>query len=452
MDNKKDEQVIYLKDLLFAALHRWRAVLLVTLIAALLLGGVKGIVSWSRIGGTENETAYQADLEQYQLDLDVLTSKIERLQDNLRGQQDYMDHSVFMKLNPYEFYEASASIYVDTDYQIIPGSLYQSVDKTAATLSAYEAAFCCETTLEILGEIAGIQPQFMQELISTSTSPDRGTVTVTIRCLNQDSANALLEKMIQLVDAFQAEINNAVAKHTVSILNQSAVRSLDSNLASMQAEITGRLTNLQDSLREAEKALAELEPPAQGVPSKASAVKSAVIFAVLGGILGAFLSVCVIWVMHITSAKVYSSRTLRNRTGIKLIGCMRTEEIKCPVDRWLLKAEGRCINDAQMQIALLAANIRNRCVNAKHILISGGADMQHLSVLTQTLQAAMPETKVTSAENLLHSAAAIDVLAACDTVVLAEQCGLSRYSQISEEMELIHDYGKTLIGCVLLDG
>ena len=50
MENKTNERVIYLKDLFFCVLYKWRAILITVLVFALLLGGYKAVTSLSNIG------------------------------------------------------------------------------------------------------------------------------------------------------------------------------------------------------------------------------------------------------------------------------------------------------------------------------------------------------------------------------------------------------------------
>lgn len=452
MENKKNEQVIYLKDLLFAALHRWRAVLVTALIAAVLLGGIKCISHRRDASGTETDAQYQAALEQYALNAEVLTTKVEILQERLESQQNYLENSMFMSLNPYEFYAATLSLHVDTGYQIIPSQTYQTVDKTAAVLAAYEASFLGENVVQQLADTVNTQPQFIQELVTCTATPSSGAIIVTVSCVTNDNAKAVLEVLAAQVDALHESISGSVVEHTVSILDQSVTRKVDLTLATKQSEVTDRLNTLQKSLTEAEQQLNALVAPVSGASDNSSLGKTVVIFAVLGGILGAFLCVCVIWVMHITSNKVYSARTLRDRTGVKVLGCLNSSSQKCAIDRWLLKKEGRCINDISVQAALLATNIRNRCNDSSHVLVTGSHAAEARKTLVQALQAAMPGVKVTNAESLFSSADALAALAACDKVLLTEQCGISQYSKVSEEIEVIRDHNKELIGCVVLNG
>lgn len=443
MENKKEDQAIYLKDLLFAAVHRWRTVLIIAVVAAILLGGFNAI---RNLGSAASDAQYQAAMEQYALDKEALSAKAELLQDHIESCQDYLENSILVKINPYGFYQACLVLYTDTNYQINPGTSYQDIDKTAGVLVAYEAAFTGDTMVNLLAESIKTQPQYISELITCRTSLPQGTISVGINCTSKEDAQLLLDKLSQQLSALQSEINLSVANHTVSILDQSVVRKVDPTIATKQSESTERLSTLMDDLSKTEVQLSAIVSP-----SKPSVLKSTVIFSVLGGVLGAFLSVCVIWFMHITSDKVYAARVLGNRTGVKVLGCL-AEAKKCALDRWLNKLEGRSTVDPQVQAAWLATNIRNYCAKTEHLLVVGCANPDQLKTFSQALQEAMPGTQITFAANLLNNATALDALAVCDTVVLAEQCNVSRYSQINKQVALINDYNKELIGCILLGG
>ena len=63
----------------------------------------------------------------------------------------------------------------------------------------------------------------------------------------------------------------------------------------------------------------------------------------------------------------------------------------------------------------------------------------------------LPGLQITDVDDFC-SPAALEALSVCDTVLLIEQCGVSRYFQVIERIDLIKDYKKTLIGCILIGG
>lgn len=446
MEHKKEDSVIYLKDLLFAALYRWRTILVIAIAFALLLGGFK---AFPLLSDNNAEQLPQASLDNQQ-ESDLLSAKVSLLEASLEDQKAYLQDSIFMQLNPYAFYEVALRLYVDSNYQINPDKTYQSIDKTPAILAAYTSALSSDEATRQLADAIKTDPKYIPELRKISSSVEDGMLSVAIQCANEEDAATLLSVLISEINATHEGINNAVDTHTISILEEVISQKADRSIATKQTEVFTLYSQLQKDLANARLELGALKSKLN-TSSPAGIIKNSVIFAIVGVILGVFLSVCVIWVKHIASNKVYGARNLTDRTGIKVISCMLCGS-KSAIDRWLLSMEGRCLNTMEEQIPLLAANIHARCNAANRIFVTGTASEENITLLTKALQSALPDLQITGAYNLLANAEAIAALTDCDTVLLAEQCGVSRYSDINTELELVTDCHKALIGYVLLDG
>lgn len=450
MDRKKSDQVIYLKDLLFVALRHWRGILAVALIAAVLLGGVTAVTEV--LDHSDADVQYKEAYTEYKLNLDVLTAKENMLKRTLSDQQAYLDNSIYMNLDPYEFYEASLCLYVDTGYQIIPDQFYQDPDKTAAVLAAYETSFYSKDSARLLADTLNTQTQFASELIACTTAISSGTITVSVRCVAKEQAEAVLTALTTQLDTICAEVSKTVIPHTFSVLSKGVACKADTNIAIKRAELSDNVTALQKALTDTQALLATQIVPQYTPKSRISTIKQILLFAVIGGIVGFALGICGFWVLHIISDRVYSARTLRDRTGIKILGCLQSIPLKCSIDRWINKKEGRCTNDLSGQAAFLAATIRNRCCSAEKILVTGSICAEQQTALTLALQAAIPEKQFSGAESLRTCVEAQAALFDCDTVILVAQCGKSAYSTLSAEAELVHEQGKSLTGCIVLDG
>ena len=222
-------------------------------------------------------------------------------------------------------------------------------------------------------------------------------------------------------------------------------------MADLQKSETAQLTQLKEDLKSAEAELDALIAPHAVTVTTGAIVKKAVIFAVIGGILGVFLAVCAIWVAHITGSRVYSARVLVSKTGVKVLGCIGVSGKGCAIDRYLRKAEGRSIADPAAQAELLAVNTANLCGNIRSLLVTGSAG-EDRSILTAALAQAMPGVKITDNGSLLCCVEAVKALKDTDAVLMVEQCGISRYSDAALTAAAIRDHKKELIGCVVLDG
>ena len=443
MERKEEAQIIYLKDLIFAALYWWRAVLAVALIAALLLGGF-AFVKAGKTGGAVSSQA----MEEYEASVAAQKQQIDQLERGIAGYETYIQESVLMKLDPYGHYEAVMGIYVQTDYQILPGMEYQNPDKTGSVLQAYQSLFYGAETKQAVAEIMKTQPLYAEELMLVKKDDQTHTLEMRILCPTQEQANAAVSLLEKVIAEGKAQIEKDVSDHETVALQKYAGQRVDSSMVDSRKKELARMDDMKTNLTKAKTALAGIKAPSANVVTTGQKVKKAAVMAVIGAVVGVFLTVCAAFVAHIAGGKVYSGRTLRNRTGAKVIGALEAKPRKCPVDRLLRKWEGRSMT---IDPTALATDIRCRAEEAKHLLITGCGDQAERETLVSAVAKAMPQAKVEDAGTLAE-AAGLEALRSCDAVVLVAKCGVSSYESVSCQLEQIKDYNKQLIGCVVLDG
>ena len=106
--NNNYEQEIDLKDLMFAVLRKWRPIIVIAVVFAVLLGALKTVKGIRQLGDEEyvkkNQDTYVMNLDQYNSTKGRLEKEIENLQQNIESQQEYKDHSILMNINPYDEY------------------------------------------------------------------------------------------------------------------------------------------------------------------------------------------------------------------------------------------------------------------------------------------------------------------------------------------------------------
>ena len=432
MEKQNDTQMVYIKDLLFTVLYRWKAVLAVMLAFALLLGGAAML-----LGSTPTQDELSA-LAAYSTAKAVYDQRITALEKSVNERQAHVNGSLLMALDPYNHYEAQLTISV----QLQEGdSGFQSAFSSQSVLEAYRAMLTEEGFLTTLAELLQQPAQYVPELIG-ATTPAIGTDTVTfsIKCADAQTAAALAEAMEQHLLGSQDTIQQDLPAHNLSVLKTTALAMADSNLAETQRGELNRLAEILTGLTEARNKRSALVRP--NAADGASKIKTAILLAAVGAFAGAFLMVCILWLGHIGSGKVYSARTLQNRTGIKVLGTLDSGKKRGPVLRWLRKLEGRA---AATDPTFVATDIALRAETGKLLVIGSNA-------LAKALNATMPQAEVTAAASILECPDALQALAACDAVVLTATCEVTRYQAVLQQMEKIKDFNKQLIGCVLVDG
>ena len=455
MENRTEDQVIYPKDMLFAALYRWKTMVIVALILGLLLGGFGAIGSFGGI--TEetkalNQEKYEQELLIYQQELESLEEEVQRLEENVAHLQEYMEKSLYLGLDPYHIYQASATFYLETDYRILPDMSYQNTDKTDILLSAYEAMLRKETVIEALAEVIGTEPRYLQELYEVAVSWDARILTVALRHPEESGVQSLQTELLSQMQEIEKNLQGSVGEHSLKLLEQSINLTVDTSVLTHVENNEIYLRNLNASLKEKKEAEAALAAPVKAEISGGTALKKTVLFAALGAVAGAGIVAVWAWLAYAVSTKVYSARVLRRRTNIKILGCMAQKETRNPIDRKLRVWEGREVSPVQERAGVLALDVAQRCTDVKKLLITGDGDMEASRPLIQALKQTMPGVEICDCGSILRSAQGVENLASADAVVLIEQCGCSLYGNVTDEMVMIRDYGVKLLGCILLNG
>lgn len=456
MENKREEQMVYLKDLLFAALYKWKTVLVWAVILAVLLGGFKGVVSFTDMQDdeiqSENSAQQELAMEVYKSRRESLKQQIDANRENARYQEEYLEESVLMNLDAYNFYEVYLSVIVETDYQIMPGMAYQNPDMTSAIIHAYLEEIANEDNAKALAETIGTKAEYFRELLATDTPNDTRSFVFRVSVPDEAGGEKLLEAMKQMIQQIQQEVSQTVAPHELRIKEQFTRQAINPALAQTQQEQADKLTALNDAITSLQQQRNTLQPPEKIVASGGTVVKDAVTFAVVGGILGVMLVVLIAWMKHIFGGKIYSGRVLTNRTGIKVFGGVKAKTNRSKSEERLRALEGRNNLPADRQGAMLAYSIAAVMGNEGVLQISGQISGEARAAFVDALRQTASQITVRDEGNLLQDISARQALAQADCVLLVEQCDASAYEGVQQQIDVIAEHGKKLLGCVLIDG
>lgn len=463
MDYNTEEQEIDLKDLMFAVFHKWRPLILVAVICGLLLGGVKGFMTYKEQSDPEvrkeADLTYSADLELYEKNKDTYEKEIENLRTDIANQQDYLDNSIWINMSPYDVYEARADFYVSTGYMIMPGMTYQNRDYTDTILQAYQSMLTSSAVMEDVAKKVGTEPRYLQELV-TVTIGTIGTngnqfsrlLTIDVNHTSEEKAKEVLDAFLVYIEEMKTQITASIGEHTVSTVSESVSSMVNLDLADLQKKQVQKLTDLNDSLQEKQTELDELVEPKKEDSSKRAAAKDAVKFGVIGGFGGAFLVAFIVCIAFVMGDKVYSARELKDRYKVKILGRLSDGKKVGAIDAWLNRLEGRaCNGNPETGYGLIAANVKNYAGDRKKLLIAGSAAADVLERAAEALKAELGEFSVIVGNNMLEDVKTVQVLPECDGVILVEQCGVSKYSAVEAEIEKTNDLGKCVVGCVVFE-
>ena len=473
MNAEEYEQEIDLKDLFFYMLYRWRLLLLAAVIGAAALGGVKVLKSSKAADSEITEVVnpdYEQVLENYETEKQALEQTVENLQNSLAAQNRYIAESPYMRTNPYQVYYGTADFVIETQGMAAESDMTNLIQ-------SYKSNLLNGTYLHTLAEKNGIDASYLQEVVdawgdhenndSLTTSyvlmevPEgqvhQGMLYVSVSGPDEAWVNTVLQGVCDEVKKAQNALNTEIAAHTIREVRSSVVTKVDTAYLERQQKIRGYVTSMNKNLAEAETNLKDLKMLDQADIASVDAEldKKAVIkYAVVGFLAGGFCVAFVLFMMYVLNDKVMSEKEIRSRFAVKNLGEFTREPKKHFlgfIDNWLRRLAGDdMVVEDDVVYDMIEANIRNYAGDKKHLLLTGLASEAALSQVSQKVGADLPEYELETGHDVVTCAAVRRQLAACEAVILVEEKGVSRYSQIQQELELAKDLGVEVLGVIVV--
>lgn len=460
MDNNTYEQEINLKDLMFLVFRKWRLILVVAFILAILLGGYKAGKELISLNNDEFmlniKEEYEKELEKYQKEEVGYKRDIENLTANIEYQERYKENSLLLKIDPYHKRNATVDIFIKMpEYFQESGAAMSTVDFADGVLKAYASAIQKGTFLEDLSKKNRIDLIYLQELITVTEDYDSNMINISVTSVEEEDAEEILNKILENIEPVSAKIQENLGQHSISFINQSTGYVTDQILADYQQQKIKNLADTNKSLKDTEKALKELKEPERPVVlSKGLILKEGIKYSFLGGVAGVFLlafGVCVICLMD---EKFKIDNDLKERFGIKLLGGfseVKQERIFSCIDVWLDRLEGKEYLSDGFVYDTIAANINNFADKKGTVFLTGTVEEMVLRELEIQLKKRIPQLNLEIGSDMTKNVSILQKLPEYDEVILVETRNKSRCKDIEKEVEMVLNLKKTIIGYIILD-
>lgn len=488
-----DEQEIDLSALMFSVLRKY-GLIIKAAVACAVLGLLFGLFSaWrteqaakeaeangEQVKRSSAEQQYEEDMVEYRQskkthDTNIKNYKSQLLsnersqtntQYNITNAEEYIEKSVRNSIDPYNVHKARADYYVTTDYKILPGMDYQTPDYTGTVLSTYQSLVTNSETMSAIAAQFDMEERYLRELVSVSYDGSTRMVHVSVIAASDEDASAILDAIMAKIDELYDTVATNVGNHEIVLLSRSTSTTVDTSLRDEQQSTDDNLVSLQNSLanlktehdlieQNIETADADFE--ALEVPEEPTG-NGLLKYAVIGCAIGIVLAVAVVAVQFIVDGKVYSAQSVKSTCRLPVLGTLAGKRGKHgrlgKFDAWLDKMQHRPdykTNGETMR--LIAASIHNLAPEAKSVMITGDLELGLLSALAASLQksSALQDQNVFAAESVLKSSSTVVKITEADAIVLVADCACSTFNNIKAQNEQIIGFGKSVLGCVVLD-
>lgn len=453
MEYENKEWEMNFKDMFFFALFKWKRIIAISLVLALIFGGFQFVRSFqkSKYPG-KSDLEYAEEMEKYSRDLEILESSIEDTNQMIDEQKNYLLESTLMQLGPHNTYEAKADLYIATDYKIMPNMVYQNVDYIESIMAIYKSMLKNNDIVSDIADSMDMDGKYLKELISVSASTGH-VLEISVLHKESEIAERILDLLMEKIESTKQTVTLVIGQHRIEVVLRTAGPYVDGDVLSDKREKQEKvLSGYEEDLEELEKELNKLKGSAPVKKEQVNPLKKGVIWAAIGCAVGAVLCAVAYCVIFVFRTWVYSADELSARIGIKCLGSILSEQKRIDrISRRIKKLEGRITENSQENIALIAQTVANYSADIKQVLVVGSGERAWNDYLVKRIQPEIPDIKLTASGSLLRDADAVTSLRQCDAVLLVESCGKTKYKTIGLERERIEDAGKKLLGCVLID-
>ena len=486
--NTQSVREIYVRDMFYRILLKWRGILAGALAFALLFGifafgkelkAADDPVILAELQEKNGKilTAYQNKAADLQDTIASCSEKSEALKAQIQALENaeddlkaYSEHSVFVRIDPLNKWTATISLYIDADYHPDPMLGALDPDPTNSLIAAYNYYLL---TGELFDEVMrqsdlAEDETVLKELLSTSFE----NATLRIVCIGDSEAfvREYMDLVKQGLERKHQDICDTIAEHEIRILSDTCYLSADTGLYERQQEKLApfeervqakqeaewKLRDLEKQIRDAKQALGDLEEPEIAELGRSYFVKRAVsklVYGLIGGLLVMVLYYAVRYIFRYTMNTDNDWQSI----GVPVLGLIQAEAGKkrsTKLDRWILRRlaggsvlsrEDGCRLAANNLRAILGEKTAGGCT-----LVSDMAPEDVMGIVDEFNRA---ETGVsfTLLGNLLSDAEVSKRLEKADNIVLMARNGKTTMDSARRELALLRAGGKTVLGVIVLE-
>ncbi len=476
--NKFGEIGISIRDLFFFCLSRWR-VLIIWFIIGAILGAGFGIYKNKKeaSGIYQDETTLLSGLSEEQIANSKAAAASLIYYVNLyENQVDYIQNSVFQKLNPY------AINTVELKYQVKLNDEKSTPEKNTAMVQAYISSIFGEKIEEALSnEFPNEEKLFLyydRTVVVDIALQDQGIFTVSIYNDDKENLAKVSNAVKKVIEQSKAEVDNKFGSTTISLIGEVNMVKSDEGMYVAQQDNISSLNEIKDNIEEINKNLTprelayveylvfhncessfiDIAIDTSAPPSSKRLIisKKWILLGAMGMLILALL--CII-VKYVVSGKLRNSIDLEEEVGIQLISTFddETSEKKShqtKLDKVIrAKRIGRQNRSRDADIDLTATKLAMAAerMGFKKICIAVGTDVEADTSFIEAVIKACDKAEIVVARDIAKNAEAIRTMSDVDGLVLLEQMDKSKYSHIASEFQLCESYGVNVIGAIVVE-
>ncbi len=471
------EREIDLIDLFHHILKRWRVIILVALIGAVILGAYNGYKQMQPPAEPTVEEKEKAldELRKGLTDLEV--AEVDSLVESYKSYAEvyadrvmYGQKSIYLNLDPEHVYRGFAT-YMISNYYDNKGEYTVENTDAGNIISLYNVLIKDSITAERIREVTGwtSEEQYITDLISVGSS---GISILNLSIMAPTDAEC--RTILGILEERLEEVRDDVTKnapHDIEIISERFTEEYNQGVSDARKGQNDTLVGLQTTMRNLSNPLTSAQKSyyneiiKQEYPDELAEQKFSkfglVKYAVFGFFVGAFIVMMLVAVEYIARKVLRTPDDMALMFNTRVIGIVKAEDgIKkkqflASIDKWFEKKFDRRLGLLPREQALemvsseIAADMKKSDV--KKLVITGTAGESAISEAVQDLELGLKDAgDISVSKSPLTDPVSVQRISEADGVVIVEKMGDSRLADIGKELDICRKLGISVLGSIVV--
>ena len=450
---------ITLKELLAITVRRAKVLIAVALVFAIPVGALCADRNIDKMYSADNtveaiEEKYQADLDVYQKQEQILSEQLLNLERSLESQQDHLSTSVLMQLDP----SNKASTVINVAIAELAQSDFDKVYSIEGTSADYIISRIQNQYL-VLWEGLNLETIFGSNLTDRQwrelvvlQEKNGGVIEISVSAKTIEESAAMAEKAYAYLTGNTETIIRSAYSHTLVLLSRSSKMAADPDLEQTQKDALATIEQCKTQIRTLENELNALKEPARTEQiTVATIIRDTAMYALLGGILGGIVTVVCIIVGYLFGTKlVFSDYLVQNLKIPMLVSFSAKGDLFGRLADRILGE--RVWNGEESALAYLSKSAAARLEPGAKVALLSSLRFKKQENFVQSVKATLENMgySVCFVDDAVYNAEMLPAIADNDCVILLERRNVSRIKSVELLISLSGEQEKPVKGFILV--
>lgn len=455
---------ISFKEILWGFLFKWRVTIVCMICGAVMLTGFKYWRDTNVQQSVQEQPHYTVEEVRARLSEEELQAldKVTRLDAEVYALEEYIDNSIWMKIDPYNKVGMVIQYYVElVDEENL--STEEALKLEQNIVGAYY------TYVGNKGIVAKEDNgKYLAELISAGMLEETGIFTVFINGDNEERVQDIANIVEKNVEEYATNLSDVMGKHELHLVGRNLVTGVDFGIETRQGDVRSKLADTKAALEEAINALSENQlyvyradetSEIQTIETDMGNVKIRGSYIIYGAILGIIGSFGLVLLDFIFGSKVKYAQEIADMYGVPIVGRIVSKVSNNGkrkwniIDNWLKakKDKGivKCDNTTEACVQTLVSLCKKNGLDSVNIISSMNLKEDVRTYINTQLE--NEKIQICLEEKVGSEAFSYDSVYKGNKVFILESERVTRYAELKKMMELCMMCDAEILGAIILD-